>query len=281
MTRSRGFTLIEIAVVLIVMGFILAMVVKMTAGVLEQQRRNLTRDRLSLIDTALANYVSQMRRLPCPADGALSADIAAAGFEVRGVSGDCTNAQVRGVVPWRTIGLSELDATDGFLDRYMYRVAPGLTRDDAMNLTDCDPAGLNGAQGSAPNQTCRSCNGSMSSCTNTLAIVANRGLQVRNSVGGTIIANPSSIPANGAAYIVLSAGENRAGAYGVETGVAQQALTTVGAGEAQNAATAALAAYYVDSTPDFTDSGARFDDILSRPTILTVVAKAGLSPRAH
>lgn len=288
MKTSRGFTLIEIAVVLVILAFLMTIGLRMTGALLEGQRRYTTRDRLNTIDAALVAFVSQVQRLPCPADGGLAPGDVNAGLEVRNGSGDCTSGtmanQVRGVVPWRTIGLSELDVTDGFYGLYTYRVGLGLTRNSAMNLVDCDPAGTGNAQGSAPYQSCKSgggCGvGSLNACTSSQAIVAQRGLEVRDASSNKI-ADPNATPATGAAYVVVSAGPNRYGSYSPD-GIVQAATTTnVSAGETQNVAGNALQNYYVDAIPSYNDDTSHFDDILSRPTILAVATKAALSPRPH
>jgi prepilin-type N-terminal cleavage/methylation domain-containing protein len=277
--RARGFTLVEIVVVLVIIGLILTMGIKMTGSMLAGQKRYQTRDRMAAVDISLAAFVSQLQRLPCPADGALASSDPNAGLEARDGAGDC-GTQARGVVPWRTIGMSEADATDGFLSRITYRVGPGLTRNAAMIFAACDPAGTGGAVGASPacDPTCAS--GLMAQCTPTQTAMAGRGLQVRIAVGGTVIADPAGTPATGAAYVVISHGENRAGAYSGD-GVVQETVGTVGGGETQNAASAALQAYYVDGLPDGTDTASHFDDIVLRPTVLAVATKAGLAPRAH
>lgn len=282
MNRRSGFTLVEVAIALVVMGIVLTMAMQMLTTVLVAQRRYTTAQRLSGLDAVLATFTSQSQRLPCPADGALPSTDPSWGAEQRAVgTGDCLNNQQRGVVPWATLGISQLDATDGFYSLITYRVAPGLTRSGAMSFVDCDPAGTATASGTAPNQTCRSsCNtgASMSQCTGSQAIVASRGLQIQTT-GGTIIANPSGSPATGAAYVLISHGENRAGAYSPE-GVLQETAGATGTGELHNSAAAVVSTYYVDDAFNGT-TAAHFDDVLARPTILTVATKAALAPRAH
>lgn len=83
----------------------------------------------------------------------------------------------------------------------------------------------------------------------------------------------------GAAYVVISHGENSAGAYG-NAGVLQEASGTApGAAELQNASNLSLQAYYVDDF--YQASPTYFDDFVLRPSILTVATKAQLGPRAH
>jgi hypothetical protein len=93
--------------------------------------------------------------------------------------------------------------------------------------------------------------------------------------------NPVSSASTGAAYIVISHGENGSGAYSNQ-GVAQAAVgTESGTEEAKNAANLALQAYYVDDFASYLADSGHFDDFVLRPSILTVAVKAQLGPRAH
>ena len=93
--------------------------------------------------------------------------------------------------------------------------------------------------------------------------------------------DPSSTPSTGAAYVVISAGSSGGGAY-LYSGQLSTSTTTDGTEEAKNYANLALGAYYVDdSISDGAGAATHFDDIVSRPALLTVINKAGLGPRAH
>jgi len=304
--RAAGFTLIEIAVVIVVLAFILAMIAGIATAMVGQQRREATRQRLAGVDTALALFVSQNKRLPCPADGQVVGTAAGAGAEARNAAnGSCNidgvdNRQTRGVVPWQSLGLSEPDITDGWGNRLTYRVAPELAKYPnnaiaafgAMDFTYCDPGGVpytNPPTNTIPNLEttynlfCRTdCSSSTfpNACTPPSIYTFNKGLSIRN-LAGTTIMNPAATPSTGAAYVVVSHGENGKGAYNNQ-GVLQEASSTdSGTEEAKNAANLALAAYYVDDFPSYPAGTGHFDDFLLRPSILTVATKAQLGPRAH
>lgn len=88
-------------------------------------------------------------------------------------------------------------------------------------------------------------------------------------------------PSTGAAYVVISHGENSAGAYSNQ-GVVQAAVgADSGTEEAKNAANLVLQTYYVDDFPSYPADSGHFDDFVLRPSILTVATKAQLGPRAH
>ncbi|HQZ44753.1 MAG TPA: hypothetical protein PK042_01495, partial [Usitatibacteraceae bacterium] len=57
--RLGGFTLVEIAFVIVILGLLLAMIAGVAAALVGQQRREVTRQRLAGIETAIALFVSQ------------------------------------------------------------------------------------------------------------------------------------------------------------------------------------------------------------------------------
>lgn len=301
-----GFTLIEIAVVIVVLSLLLAMIAGIATAMLGQQRREATRQRLAGIDTAIALYVSQNKRLPCPADGRLPSEHVDAGLERPIGGGSCQtltvtpNSQTHGVVPWRTLGLAEPDATDGWGNRLTYRVAPELVAATAMDLTACDPGGGFNLSGT-PNGRCNQagtnaadCNKDSfpDKCTPPSAYTQGKGLKVRtlNAIV-TLTMNPSATPSTGAAYVVISHGENGEGAYN-NRGVRQEGTTASGTLESSNNAANVSFVYaastdmtdanaIVDDFPSYLADSSHFDDFVLRPTILTLATKAQLGPRAH
>jgi prepilin-type N-terminal cleavage/methylation domain-containing protein len=280
--RQRGFTLIEIVVVIVVVSILIAMASALTRGMIAGQKRSLTVTRMQTVDAALVQFVTQQKRLPCPADGTLPSTDATAGTEMR-VAGVCNPSnQQNGVVPWRALGLAEVDATDGWDKRLTYRIDSNLGSDSAMDMSKCDPAGGDSAGGpSVCNPACSST--ALPSCTTPTKFLITRGLQVRN-VAGTVLMNPAvTTPHTGAAYVVVSHGESGGGGY-LSSGTL--AASTVGDGteEMRNYATglyAGAATYYVDDSLNETTTTAHFDDLVSRPSLLAVITKAGLGPRSH
>lgn len=305
---QAGFSLIEIAIVLGILGLLLSLFAGMSTNLISQHRRELTRTRLANIDTALTLFVSQYKRLPCPADGTQDSANALAGLEnaVTGPPRTCTSNQRNGVLPWRAVGLAASDIEDGWGGRFTYRVGPELVVDNAMDFSSCDPAGTNITIFTSPasycNPICSAATFPAGVCTppNTaLAGAAGKGLVVEN-VAGTVImdprANPST-PSTGAAYVVISHGADGGGAYSGQ-GVAQGSSTAAGTMEAMNfpnltytlppALPAAPTSFMVDDVYNvgvnnvgLPDPTLHFDDMVSRPNILTVATRAQLGPRSH
>lgn len=294
----RGFTLIEIAVVLVIVAIMLSMAVSLLKVFTVSRQSAATNNAFQLTESALVTFVTINRRLPCPAS-APTGD----GLEQRdGATGDCLNSQQDGVVPWTTLRIGIGDVTDGYQGLLTYRVGLGLSRDDAMNFTTCDPGGNAAAiGGAAPYQSCAplfnpvsnptGCQGGSalttppadvsSTCTKPTLVLAGRGILVSDA-SGTLINNPGATPGTGAAYVLVSHGANQSGGYMAQGG-AQGSVGTVGAQEANNVATAPYGAgtTFVDRAYDGTDTATHFDDIVSHPAIMQLATRAGTGPRVH
>jgi prepilin-type N-terminal cleavage/methylation domain-containing protein len=282
-TRATGFTLIEVVVVMLIFAVVIAMASVITRGIVAAQKRSLTATRVAAIETALAQFVQQQKRLPCPANGTLVSSANNAGVEAR-AGGACTGNQQDGVVPWRTLGLTETDATDAWDRRLTYRVGAALVADNGMDMSQCDPAGSEPPTAPAAGRACTSpCVGTnLLGCTPPSAFLPQKGLEVRD-IAGNVTMNPAGVPHTGAAYVVISHGESGGGGY-FNTGIL--ATSTVGDGteEQKNYASlpyAGVATYYVDNALIETADTTHFDDIVLRPSVLAVINKAGLGPRAH
>lgn len=276
---DQGFTLVEIAVVMLIIAVLIAMAAALTRGVAAAQKRSLTGARMAGVDTALTLFVQQQRRLPCPADGTKASAANGAGLEAV-TAGACSANQQNGVVPWRTLGITEVDATDGWDRRLTYRVTPTLAQANAMDMSGCDPAAPDtGAALTACAAGCVSTN--LAACTHPKMFMRNRGLEVRD-LAGAVIMNPAADPHTGAAYVLISPGETGGGGY-LSSGVLGSSSAD-GNEELKNYASLPHTpgvTYYVDNALVDAPGPGHFDDVVSRPAILTVLSKAGLGPRSH
>ena len=92
-----------------------------------------------------------------------------------------------------------------------------------------------------------------------------------------ILMNPATN--TGAAYVVISAGENRGGAFLPGGVIATTEGTALGTRETINRNNQAGQANYVDAIRDTSATATHFDDLLLRPTVSSVLAQAALGPR--
>lgn len=122
-TRHVGFTLIETAIALLIVGLVLGGGLSALSRQLEQQKSADTRWQLELAQQALLGYAASQTppHLPCPDKTAAAGDgVAGDGLEdVSAATGICVSPE--GHLPWVTLGLADVDAWGQHLH---YRVTP-------------------------------------------------------------------------------------------------------------------------------------------------------------
>ena len=114
------------------------------------------------------------------------------------------------------------------------------------------------------------------------ATLPGKGLPVHD-VADNVIMDINAVPHTGAAYIVISPGESGGGGY-LRSG--NLGVSSVGDGtqELKNYASQPYTAgvtYYVDNSLIEIADPTHFDDVVSRPSVMSLASKAGLGPRAH
>ncbi len=235
--RAQGFSLVEMAMVLLVVGLLAALFLPATNTMMDNNRRKETRTKLEALESAITRFVMTNRRLPCPADGALDVTDAFFGLEQGDpATGVCTVLD-RGVVPWRTLGLGANDAVDAWGTLVTYRmwakptlaslINTSLAMDNGMNLSGCSPTEkFRVSDGSVFN-----CPGPKTTSSPTESMVFNwltadsnipniqsRGLRVCSRITTTQpaacpVGDPQQITTpwagTGAAYVLISHGANQ------------------------------------------------------------------------
>ena len=252
-SRIEGFTLIELAIVLAIVGLIAGGGLSAWTNQLVQQRINTTQSNADIVKTALINYMSRNNRLPCPAIAGLAPGAAGYGQEAA-TPGTCTGTMIigvapsiaaRGIVPWLSLGLASDAASDGYNNRMTYQVTQSAT-----HLTATTLAGLRG----------------------TLSLHADAPIALGLTPSGNQI-NGCNVTAgdnscNGfAVAVILSHGANRLGGFS-ETGAALAAPSS--ARELQNADNnnAFVRADYSTNVANYFDDIVRVlspDDLLGPP----------------
>ena len=198
-----GFTLVEMAVVLFILGLLIAGLLGPLETQLEARDRRQTLDTMEVILDALYGYAITNRRLPCPntdGDGVEQLDTDINGTDdydaftgpaldaIVASGGDCINEE--GFVPWVTLGVKQGDAWG---NRFTYRVA-------ARDYTTVDVDGI--------------CDGNVAPFELDLCSVGDVDVQTRGDdpltggiAGKVILAQVNNVPA-----VVLSHGRNGFGA---------------------------------------------------------------------
>jgi prepilin-type N-terminal cleavage/methylation domain-containing protein len=288
---GKGFTLIEIAIVLVIVTLLAAIVAPLAIGQAEASRRATTKARMDNVDKALILFVQRNQRLPCPADGSLDNTSALNGVENRNpLTGDCNGNQQTGVVPSRSLGLGDEDVTDGRNLRFTFRIGQYLARNNSLNMTMCDPIGTFSATGSVVGpgafrvcaNTCTSI--TPATCTSVVNFLGQFGLTVADNVTGAKITDADSAGATtGAAYALISHGNNQGGAY-TTAGVLATASPASGSNEAFNHNNQVLRIpplFYSEGNENNAETPAHFDDVVRHPTVQSLIDAAGLSPRVR
>ncbi|MCR4303058.1 MAG: type II secretion system GspH family protein [Gallionella sp.] len=118
--RQTGFTLVEMAIVLMIVGLLLGGLLVPLSAQMEQRNITETRKSLDEIQQALIGFAIINGRLPCPADGTIPT-IPGVSNGVGVENPSCLVNNNGGVLPWVTLGVSE---TDAWGRRFTYRVTP-------------------------------------------------------------------------------------------------------------------------------------------------------------
>ena len=115
--RQRGFSLIEIAIVLVIVGLMIGGLVTPLTVQLEQRKVAETQKALDEAKEALTGYALRYGYLPCPAISAMN------GLEDRR-GGRCNGDKRVGFLPWATLGLRAGDSWDKL---FRYSVTPAFS----------------------------------------------------------------------------------------------------------------------------------------------------------
>lgn len=166
---QRGFSLVELAIVLAIVALLLGSLLPTISSQMEQQRRNETRKQMDEIKEALIGYAVINGALPCPTT---TSDPANANYGI--ADANCSaNAAADGYLPWKTLGVGETDAWGSkrssagspWIGYWRYRVDRNFVT--TFNLSSGFPA-------------------------DKLSIVNNAGSLITPATGGCLGSNPTS-----------------------------------------------------------------------------------------
>lgn len=245
--HSAGFTLVEMAVVVVIIGILMAMGLAAANSYMQNTQRATTKDREDYVRDALVAYFTANHRLPCPDNGSNVGNTGRDGVEDRVVGGanpvvtsGCVTAL--GTVPYLTIGIAREKALDAYGNFITYRL--DTTRN--WHLTSTFPPQA------LPNPP------------NPFVPCSPPGIIGPPVAGLSVYSAPAVQQTNVAAVVLISHGPNGLGAWNQGTTNASRNTLPAIAGEQGNtvAAPAAPAGYraYV-----YSDSAAApFDDVVQQ-----------------
>lgn len=137
---QRGFTLIEVAIVLVIVGLLLGGGIASISTQTTNAKYSKTQSALNNAQEALIGYVVSQRRLPCPdttnyvagtdGDGLEDVDSCASGSKI---------ATVEGWLPFATLGI---EGRDDFGRLLRYRVTEHFAVTDAEASASCEAADI-------------------------------------------------------------------------------------------------------------------------------------------
>jgi len=262
--NAAGFTLLELAIVLVIIAVLIGMSASMSISVIAAARLTATQQKISTIEQALMQYRTANNRLPCPGDLTLAPGSADYGLEAGADAssaitigtGVCTGTGMlpqanftaagatntfatgaEGALPAVTLGLSPDLMLDGWGNKLRYTVDISMTANAAFANT---PIGCNDGA-----ITVNDSNGNARSSNSIYALISHgangHGAYPKN--GGTTLVNAGSINTNEQTNCHC----NSSGAQAPASGAPVYAPTYV----------------QMDPTLDPTNNSDNFDDIVS------------------
>jgi prepilin-type N-terminal cleavage/methylation domain-containing protein len=121
-SNESGFSLLELAIVLVILGAIGGLSIPLLTAHMTRSALLKTRTNQAYVLNAIAIYVEKNKRFPCPAEP----HIIGANF---GLALDtCRMEKAKGIIPFKTLGISETYARDGFKRLMTYVVEPELAK---------------------------------------------------------------------------------------------------------------------------------------------------------
>jgi len=130
--KQGGFSLIEMAVVLIILGFILGALLMPLQAQRQQLFQSQTENTLEIAKKSLLGFAQVKGRLPCPATATSNVDAGSEGLEAPLGGATCTVAN--GFLPATTLGIQPVDEYGFALDGWGNRIRYAIATDDSSSF---------------------------------------------------------------------------------------------------------------------------------------------------
>ncbi len=192
-SRNHGFTLVEMAMVLLIIGLLLGGLLPTISSQVEQRRVTDTNKQLDEVREALLGFAIANGRLPCPAaPNATGVESFAAGHSA--TDGQCSNFY-DGFVPASTLGLAGTDSAGYAVDPWGNRIRYAATQWNNNVFTK--NGGMSGA-------------GISNLSPNLLVCSTATGISGAGCNGNSLTASP------GVPIVIFSTGKNGPGSAGID-----------------------------------------------------------------
>lgn len=167
--HQKGFTLVEMAMVLMIVALLLGGLLPTITSQVEQRHENDTRKQLDEIQQALIGYAIIYGRLPCPASSSSN------GVQVPSGGGTCTNAHTNNsYVPAVTLGLSGTDSTGLIEDAWGNPIRYAVTNGGSGAFTtSISGIGISSIGTTSNLIVCSAASTSGSSCSTGVTLITN------------------------------------------------------------------------------------------------------------
>jgi len=143
--NENGFTLVEMAIALVIVGLLLAFATVGFSKILNRDFEKKTFSNMEIIADAISIYTQRHMRVPCPADptgvDGTTVNGEPFGTEINSgtdgdVFGNCNSiAEAEGIIPFTTLGLPKHLAKDAFGNYITYRVSIASSQSPATAST--------------------------------------------------------------------------------------------------------------------------------------------------
>jgi len=193
---QHGFSLIEMAIVLIILGFVLGALLLPLQAQRQQLSQSQTENTLEIAKKALLGYAQSQGRLPCPATAASETDAGSRGLANPTNGGACNlPAGSAQYLPAATLGMQPVD-TNGFaLDAWGSRIRYAVTQSDIAGVAtpdftttnDMNAVGISALQPDirvCATSSAANCTGAINLAGNVVAVVYSIGATGKLASGG-------------------------------------------------------------------------------------------------